>query len=135
MATVYLSLGTNLGDKRRNITRAISLIKERAGEVLAFSSFFKSPPCGFESENEFVNIALKLQTELQPLDLLHALKAIESDMGRPPKAPGDTAYYDRIIDIDILLYDNIHMNTTELSIPHPKMAERDFIMTHLREIY
>lgn len=132
MAIAYLALGTNIGNKRRNMITAAALLAERVGDVLALSGFYETEPWGFRSENTFLNAALQLETALSPLELLKATQEIEIEMGRTQKSNG--AYHDRIIDIDILLYDDLVMQTPELTLPHPLMHERLFVMEPLAEI-
>lgn len=132
MATAYLALGTNIGNKRRNMITAAALLAERVGDVLALSGFYETEPWGFQSDNTFLNAALRLETSLLPLELLKATQQIEQEMGRTQKSNG--AYHDRIIDIDILLYDDLVLQTTELTLPHPFMHERLFVMEPLAEI-
>ena len=132
MAIAYLALGTNIGNKRRNMISAAALLAERVGDVLALSGFYETEPWGFQSENTFLNAALQLDTSLSPLELLKATQEIEIEMGRTQKSNG--AYHDRIIDIDILLYDNLVLQTPELTLPHPLMHERLFVMEPLAEI-
>ena len=132
MAIAYLALGTNIGNKRRNMITAAALLAERVGDVLALSGFYETEPWGFQSENTFLNAALQLDTSLSPLELLKATQEIEIEMGRTQKSNG--AYHDRIIDIDILLYDDLVLQTPELTLPHPLMHERLFVMEPLAEI-
>lgn len=132
MATVYLSLGTNLGDKKRNMTTAAGLLAERMGEILALSHLYETKPWGFESENTFLNAAIALETPMEPFELLDATKQIERDMGRKEKSNG--SYKDRLIDIDILMYEDVIIQTEELTIPHPLMHERSFVIGPLAEI-
>lgn len=129
----YLSLGSNLGNKEDNLTKAVSLISEKVGKVVRRSSFYYSEPWGFQSENSFVNLCIAVETSLAPLDLLHSTQLIERTMGRTRKSK-DGLYHDRIIDIDILLYGDQHISLPELQIPHPLMTRRDFVMIPLREI-
>lgn len=132
MATSYLGLGTNIGNKRKNLITAAALLAERAGDILALSSFYESSPWGFHTENMFLNAALKLVTDLSPEELLLTTEAIEREMGRTEKSNG--SYHDRIIDIDILLYDDITLRTASLTIPHPLMHLRQFVLLPLAEI-
>ena len=131
--TVYLGLGTNLGDKEENIGEAVRRIGELIGTVECQSTLLASEPWGFESENTFVNAALRCSTELEPMDVLEKTQEIERAMGRTQKSV-DGQYYDRIIDIDILMYDNLHIDTKTLKLPHPLMNERDFVMIPLEEV-
>lgn len=133
MHNVYLSLGTNLGNKEDNLTDALKEIEKKAGKVISRSSFFYSSPWGFTSENDFVNICALIETSLEPFALLAALKEIESDMGRTVKSD-KSGYCDRIIDIDILIIDDLMIDTEQLKVPHPLMEERDFVMIPLSEI-
>lgn len=133
MHKVYLSLGTNLGDRRCNIQTAVDLIGERIGVVVRVSSLYETEPWGFSSDNMFVNAAVCVSTSLSPRALLSETQIIERDMGRTFKSVNGQ-YHDRIIDIDILLYDDISLDEPDLKIPHPLMNERDFVMNPLREI-
>lgn len=133
MHTAYLSLGTNLGDKEKNLLSAISEIERRIGPIRTQSAFLATEPWGFESENTFLNAAVCVETRLAPLDLLHVTQQIERDLGRTHKSVGGQ-YHDRIIDIDILLYDDLHLATKELTIPHLHMYERDFVLIPLQQI-
>lgn len=131
--TVYLGLGSNLGDKAANITLAVQNIEEQIGHVVRQSALYVSEPWGFESENNFVNAVVRCKTSLSPHKLLRATQRIERQMGRKQKSL-DGVYHDRIIDIDILLYDDLTIDTPSLKIPHPLMQQRDFVMIPLREI-
>ena len=130
---VYFSLGSNLGDKAGNIREAINRIGELIGEVDRQSTLLITEPWGFESDNSFVNAAVRCITTLSPFEILHLTQDIERAMGRTVKS-SHGQYHDRIIDIDILMYDDIHITTPELTLPHPLMKERDFVMIPLSEI-
>lgn len=129
----YLSLGTNLGDKRKNIAEAIKNIGELVGDVVRQSALYETEPWGFRSDNRFVNAAVCVDTQLSPRRLLKVTQRIEREMGRTLKSDGGE-YHDRIIDIDILLYGDLHIDEPDLKIPHPLMHERDFVMAPLNEI-
>jgi len=131
--TAYLSLGTNLGDKENNLLSAISEIERRIGPVRAQSAFLATEPWGFDSQNTFLNAAIRIETKFSPLKLLDETQQIERDLGRKHKSVNGQ-YHDRIIDIDILLYDDLHISTPRLTIPHPHMHERDFVIIPLKEI-
>lgn len=131
--TAYLSLGTNLGDKENNLLSAISEIERRIGPVRAQSAFLATEPWGFDSQNTFLNAAIRIETRFSPLELLDETQQIERDLGRKHKSVNGQ-YHDRIIDIDILLYDDLHISTPRLTIPHPHMHERDFVIIPLKEI-
>ena len=132
MAIVYLGLGTNIGNRRGNLVKAAALLAERVGDILALSGFMETEPWGFDSENLFLNAAIKMETPLTPDELLSATQAIEREMGREKKS--DDTYHDRVIDIDILLYDNRVIEQPGLIVPHPLMQERLFVMAPLAEI-
>lgn len=140
--TAYLGLGTNLGDKEGNIRRACELIAERIGRIERQSDLYRSEPWGFQSENDFVNAAICVKTPMKPQELLTATQEIERAMGRTEKSTPtvetseDTlpVYHDRSIDIDILLYDDLHIDEPDLKIPHPLMLRRDFVMIPLNQI-
>lgn len=132
MAIVYLGLGTNIGNRRGNLVKAAALLAERVGDILALSGFMETEPWGFDSENLFLNAAIKMETPLTPDELLSATQAIEREMGREKKSDG--TYHDRVIDIDILLYDNRVIEQPGLIVPHPLMQERLFVMAPLAEI-
>ena len=129
---VYIALGSNLGNKRRNLVTAAVLLAERAGEVGAISSFYETEPWGFESEHSFLNAALMLETTLAPLDLLRLTQEVECELGRTAKT--DSVYHDRLIDIDLLLYGEEVIDQPGLQIPHPLMHRRAFVMTPMAEI-
>ena len=138
---VYLGLGSNLGDCRKNLERAIRLIGDRVGLVTRQSSFIETEPWGFESPNKFVNAVILCETTKTPREVLMLTQQIESDMGRRKMVNGQWSmvngqriYADRPIDIDILLYDDLTIDEPDLKIPHPLMHERDFVMIPLEEV-
>lgn len=133
MHTVYLSLGSNLGNRKRLLHDAIGMIGEQVGCVERESSFIETEPWGFASPNKFLNCCVKVLTFLSPHQLLETTQHIEREMGRTQKSV-DGQYHDRVIDIDILLYDRVSVNDDDLVIPHPLMHERPFVMVPLREI-
>ncbi|MBO4397939.1 MAG: 2-amino-4-hydroxy-6-hydroxymethyldihydropteridine diphosphokinase [Bacteroidaceae bacterium] len=133
MHTVFLALGSNLGDKIANLLNAYNLIQNRIGQITAQSDFIISKPWGFQSDNNFVNSVVKVTTQLDPFELLHTTQQIERDLGRTSKS-SNGLYHDRIIDIDILIYDSISINTPELTIPHPHMKSRSFVTYPLSQI-
>ena len=129
---VVISLGTNLGDKLKNLKNALSNIED-FGRILNKSRIFSSDPWGYDSENEFLNMGLVIKTSLEPMQLLKKLKNIEKQMGRGPKMV--QSYKDRIIDLDILIYSGITIDNEELSIPHPKIKERKFSLLILKDLF
>lgn len=130
---VYLGLGSNLGDCRKNLERAIRLIGDRVGLVTRQSSFIETEPWGFESPNKFMNAVILCETTRSPREVLLLTQQIERDMGRMKKSVSG-GYADRAIDIDILLYDDVTIDEPDLKIPHPLMHQRDFVMIPLKEI-
>lgn len=134
MSIVYLGLGSNLGNKEQHITTAVKHLEQRVGKVRRLSSLLKTEPWGFTSPHSFVNAAVSIDTTLSPHEVLEATQQIERDMGREQKSMNGE-YHDRIIDIDILLYDDMEINEKDLIIPHPLMHQRDFVMIPLREIF
>lgn len=130
----YLSLGSNLGDRYATMLKAIDMLGNEVGIVDRLSSMLETEPWGFQSANKFLNMCVRVLTTLSPLQLLAATQNIERGLGRMVKSV-DGHYHDRPIDIDILMYDDLHISTKELTLPHPLMEERDFVMIPLREIY
>lgn len=130
---VYLGLGTNLGDKQKNLNDAIRMLENLVGEVEKVSSVIETEPEGFKSDNMFLNAVVKVRTALSPFELLDITQDVEKSLGRKEKS-SNGIYHDRVIDIDILLYDDINISTPRLVIPHPRMAQREFVMTPLAEI-
>ena len=133
MHTVDLALGTNLGDREKAIQEAVRRIGEEVGTVERESSLIETKPWGFTSTHNFINAAVRVSTSLSPRNVLETTQHIEREMGRTRKST-ERQYHDRVIDIDILLYDNIEVDEPDLHIPHPLMHERDFVMRPLQEI-
>lgn len=132
MSLVYLGLGTNLGDKVQNLNKTVIALSLKVGNILRLSSFYTSKSWGYESKNEFLNAVAFLETNLSPFELLAKTQMIERNMGRKPKS--DIGYEDRLIDIDILLYDNLIIDQPTLKVPHPFLTERNFVLKPLLEI-
>lgn len=122
-----------MGDKRNHMITAVALLSERVGSILALSDLYETAPWGFVSENSFINAAAMMETELTPLELLDVTQQIECQMGRTGKSCNGE-YQDRIIDIDILMYDDLVMETDKLVLPHPLMHHRTFVLGPLAEI-
>ena len=133
MHVVYLSLGSNLGDRHATMRRVIDMLNAEAGTVDRQSSLLETEPWGFESANKFLNMCVRLLTTLTPEQLLLKTQDIEKRLGRTVKSV-DGKYHDRPIDIDMLMYDDVNISTPALTLPHPHMHERDFVMIPLREI-
>ena len=129
--TVYIALGSNIGDKSKNLSSAIEEINTLIGEVTEVSSFFENEPQGFKSNNAFLNACLICKTKLNPIATLKELKKIEKKMGRK-KTNG--VYKDRIIDLDIIFYDKLIYKSEKLTIPHKEYKNRNFILIPLAEL-
>lgn len=132
MHKVYLGLGANIGNRKRTIRQAIEHIEELIGTVECRSALYETKPWGFNSPNDFINACVCCSTVLSPRQVLVSSQRIEKELGRTHKSVG-SVYQDRVIDIDILLYDDIRLNEPDLKIPHPLMQERDFVMIPLQE--
>ena len=146
---VFLGIGTNLGDREANLRTALQLLHERVGECVACSSIYRSAPQGFVSENEFANMVVACKTDYSPEDILRITQQIEREMGRTEKSVNGI-YHDRVIDIDLLKAltpsnspskgenyaegEEVICYTDTLTLPHPRMQERDFVMIPLREV-
>jgi 2-amino-4-hydroxy-6-hydroxymethyldihydropteridine diphosphokinase len=130
MTTVYIALGTNVGDRENNLREAIRLLAEAGIRILKISSIYETEPVDYLEQAWFLNAVLEAHADLPALDLLHKLRAIESAMGsKKAFAKGP-----RLIDLDILLYGNESIATPELQVPHPRMLERRFVLVPLTEI-
>ena len=133
---VVLSLGSNLGDRGQYLSSAIELINSEVGRIVKKSSVYETPSWGFES-NDFLNQVIVIKTSVKPLKLLDIIQQIEKKLGRDNKSKiinGVPQYHARTIDIDILIYGSEKIESERLTIPHPRMRERDFVMTPLREL-
>ena len=126
-----ITLGSNIGNKVFNIKKAIDYVSKSL-EVKRISNYYETEPWGYESKNSFVNAGIIIETIFSPEDLLAFLKQIEKKMGRQKTTGG---YQDRIIDLDILTFDHVTLSTTNLVIPHPKIAERKFSIVILKDLF
>ena len=126
---VYLGLGSNLGDRQVNLERALKLLGERL-QIELVSSIYDTEPVGYGEQPRFLNAVCRAQTELGPLQLLSLVKGIEASLGRVPGFPDAP----RPIDVDIILYSDLVMETPELTIPHPRFRERAFVLIPLLEV-
>ena len=130
---VYLGLGSNIGARHEMIEKAIKLIAEQVGDVVLQSALYETEPWGFNSKNLFINGAIACQTALSPLEVLQKTQEIEKQLGRTHKTKNGE-YEDRVIDIDILLYDDLHLTHSQVVIPHPHIANRPFVYQPLCDI-
>ena len=130
MAVIYLGLGSNLGNREQNIREAIRLLKEHGVRVEKTSRLIETEPVGGVVQGKFLNAVLKATTHLTPQEFLTLTQAIERRLGRVATVRNGP----RVVDIDILLYDRQSITTPHLTIPHPRMLQRDFVMVPLKEI-
>ncbi|MFV0599254.1 MAG: 2-amino-4-hydroxy-6-hydroxymethyldihydropteridine diphosphokinase [Bacteroidales bacterium] len=130
---IVLAFGSNLGDREEYILAAYRLLEEELGVLIKKSSFIETSPWGFESENSFINSVAEFETKKTPFEALEICNNIEKELGRR-RNPLHKGYQNRTIDIDILFYEDIVLDTPTLKIPHPLIAERDFVLTPLKEI-
>jgi 2-amino-4-hydroxy-6-hydroxymethyldihydropteridine diphosphokinase len=133
---IYLSLGSNLGNRAHQLEEAIRQIAEQVGTLEKISGIYESESWGFHSDKRFCNCCISVHTALEPLQVLDAILRIEKGMGREriiPKREGG-GYEDRIIDIDLLFYGKLCYEHTQLVLPHPAMADRRFVLLPLYEI-
>lgn len=129
MATVFLGLGTNLGDREANLRAALRMLRDVV-RIEAVSSVYESEPVGYRAQPDFWNLVVRAGTRLEPSALLEAVRGIERALGREPSfrnAP-------RVMDIDLLLYDDVELDLPELTLPHPRMLERAFVLKPLAEV-
>ncbi len=131
--TVFLSIGSNLGDRLGNLNTAVDLLKKNNCTILQASRVYETDAIGFETQNRFLNAALKIETNLSPVELLTILKRIENQLGRKEDS-SNTGYQSRTIDIDIIFYNDLNIESDILSIPHPSYHERLFVLKPLKDL-
>ena len=129
---LYLGLGSNLGEKLENIHLAYTKIQNKVGDICAKSFVYETPPWGFESKDVFFNSVILVETQLTPFEVLEQIKLIETEMGRGTAY--QVGYSSRLIDIDILDYNNQIIETKLLVIPHPHIEKRNFVLYPLRDV-
>ncbi|GAB4485332.1 MAG: 2-amino-4-hydroxy-6-hydroxymethyldihydropteridine diphosphokinase [Thermodesulfovibrionales bacterium] len=130
MPRVFIGIGSNLGDRERNCRTAVDLIRQAGMKVTKRSSFHETEPWGMTGQPKFINLAIEVETPLDPRALLGLLQRIEGDLGRVRAE----RWGPRTIDLDILLYDGLVLDEPDLTIPHPRMQERAFVLEPLAEI-
>ncbi len=130
MSVAYIGIGSNLGDREFNCKQAIGLLRQKGTTVSKESSLYETKPWGVRDQPLFLNMAIEIETDLKPFELLNTLKDIEKEMGREETF----LWGPRIIDLDILLYDNNIVDEEGLRIPHPDMQDREFVLRPLCEI-
>ncbi|MGY1490395.1 2-amino-4-hydroxy-6-hydroxymethyldihydropteridine diphosphokinase [Methylobacillus pratensis] len=131
MARAYIALGSNLRDPAQEVRQAMAELATLPGTRLVRpSSLYRTAPVGYDNQPDFINAVAEIETSLEPIALLHAILALENQHGRErpfPNAP-------RVLDLDLLLYDQVTMNSAELTLPHPRMHQRGFVLLPLAEI-
>lgn len=130
----YFNIGSNLGNKAQHLKQAISMLEETLASQATVSSTIESEPWGFDSNNTFLNVGVMIESDIKPLNMLKIAQKIEQDMGSETHRNEDGSYCDRIVDIDIIAIDDLIINTPELTIPHPRMHLRDFVMRPMHEL-
>lgn len=130
MHTAYVALGSNLGDRKANLEEAVSCVEAAGIKVVKLSTWLETEPYGVTDQPMFMNGVMQVETEKTPLELLRTLLTIELDMGRVRKRH----WGERNIDLDLLLYEDVIMTSKELTLPHPDMQNRDFVLVPLAEI-
>lgn len=132
MSKVYLSLGTNIGQKQKNLFQSIEYIKSKKISICSTSNIYETEPWGYQTQEKFYNMCIEIQSTKSPFELLFFFKDVEKRMGREQRL--STLYEDRIIDIDILFFDNLVLETQQLTIPHNLLHKRNFVLAPLCEI-
>ena len=131
MKNIFLGIGTNLGNREANLNEAITRINELTGPVGTLSSVYETDPWGFQSDNRFLNMVIKIETDHSPQGLMEEIFLIEENMGR---IRSGSQYSSRVIDIDILLFENLIIKEKNLVVPHPRMHQRRFVLVPMCEI-
>jgi len=130
MAIAYIGIGSNLGNREENCEKATNLLSRKGIKVLQCSSFYETEPWGVKEQPKFINMAVEIETHLEPKELLNALKEIERNLGRSETI----RWGPRIIDLDVLFYDDLVINSPGLEIPHRGIKDREFVLNPLSEI-
>jgi 2-amino-4-hydroxy-6-hydroxymethyldihydropteridine diphosphokinase len=133
MHNVILSLGSNLGNRINYLNFALTAINEKIGKILSISSIYETEPFGFQSDNNFLNICISVETALNPSDILNLTQKIEHDAGRTKKSK-NSVYHSRTLDIDIISIDDFCFETETLTLPHPHFSKRKFVLIPMLEI-
>lgn len=130
----YINIGSNIGDRHGYLSQAVAMIMDRIDSGARVSDIVESEPWGFESPNKFLNVGITVSTTLAPEELLRSLQDIEHAISPSAHRDATGAYIDRACDIDLILYGNRHISTPELTLPHPRMHQRPFVMIPLRQL-
>ena len=131
LTKVVLSLGSNIGERKKNLLLAYQHIENHIGKIVKFSSYYENPSQGFDSDNDFMNTCIGIETSYQCQEVLDKIHWIEHAMGRKRTKKG---YEDRVIDIDIIFFGDQIIQQHGLKVPHPKYHERDFVLIPLKEL-
>ena len=130
----HINIGTNLGDRMANISRAVALISTYSHSVPRLSSIITSKPWGYDSENQFMNQGVEIETNLSPDELVRLLKIIESEIDNSPHRDSNGNYADRVIDIDLIYLDSVVYTDADVQVPHPRMQFREFVLKPIVEL-
>ena len=130
MPIAYIGIGSNLGNREENCQKAIALLIKKNIKITKRSSLYEIEPWGVKEQPRFINMAVEIETNLEPAELLKVIKEIENSMGRRK----GIRWGPRVIDLDVLLYDDLILKTGELEIPHPAIKDREFVLKPLSEI-
>lgn len=132
MRVGYLGLGSNVGDRMAHLSAAVAMLRRRGVEVEAVSSVYETEPVGeVLNQPDFLNAAVRIRTELEPVELLQVCKEIEAERGRDSSAPRHSA---RPLDVDVLLLGDLELSTERLTVPHPELSSRRFVLVPLLEL-
>lgn len=129
----FLNIGSNLGSRRLNLSRAVAELEKIFG-YFELSHSVESKPLGYDSPNDFLNIGMMVRTEMEPLEILRRIKEVEKSICPDSHRKPDGSYADRLIDIDLIAVDQISMQCDELTLPHPRMQERPFVLRPMEEL-
>lgn len=133
MHTIFLNIGSNLGDRRRNLSRAVAALEKEFG-YFELSHTVESAPWGFDSPNPFLNVGMMVNSDLSPIEVLHRIQGVEKSLSPEPHRNPDGSYADRLVDIDIVAVDEEVIDSEELTVPHPHLADRRFFLEPLQEL-
>ena len=130
MNGIYIALGSNIGDREGNLKRALDMLEESRVHIIKKSKFYETKPYGVADQPDFLNAVAEVSADMQPIELLHTMQDIERRMGRERKRH----WGERNIDLDLLIYPNVIMDTPELTLPHKDMENREFVLRPMTEI-
>ena len=130
MNGIYIAVGSNIGDREGNLKRALDMLEESSVHIIKKSKFYETKPYGVADQPDFLNAVAEVSADMQPIELLHTMQDIERRMGRERKRH----WGERNIDLDLLIYPNVIMDTPELTLPHKDMENREFVLRPMTEI-